>query len=262
MKKRLAVLLAVAVAAAMLLAGCGGKTTRTLRVGVRGDVVNFSYQDPDSGRFYGAEVDLAQALAEQLGYTDVAFTRLYADEREGALQNGTVDCVIACYSITPERLEILDMAPYYNSATRVMVENTTGFADLADLAGANIGVVDGTSNALELATELAARGVIDAFDAAHFDAATFDGGVRFTVLESYPALDDAVEVGSVDAACIDSAIATGYMSGSRLLLEGEFAQEDYGVATLKGSALSEPIAEALEVLTNDATLSVITSKWM
>lgn len=261
MKKTPIALLAVALVAAAL-AGCAANGSgKTLRVAVRGDIVNFGYQNPDSGRYYGLEIDLAQELAARCGYSDTEFVRVYADERQETLQSGEVDCVIACYSITPERTELFDMTPYYTSYTRVMVETTTGFESLEDLAGANIGVVDGSTNALELAAALAERGVVDSFNPDSFDPKTFDGGVRFTVLNSYGELDEAVEVGSVDAGCADAAIASGYVHGSRVYLSGDFAEEQYGVATQKGSALSGEVAAALQAMQDDGTLAALVDKW-
>ena len=38
-----------------------------LRVGVKQDVPNFGYKNPDSGEFEGLEIDIARKIADELG---------------------------------------------------------------------------------------------------------------------------------------------------------------------------------------------------
>lgn len=62
-------LLAACMAAcACLLGGCaaGEASGGVLKVGVRADVVGFSSYNEHTGKFYGAEVDIAEELARRL----------------------------------------------------------------------------------------------------------------------------------------------------------------------------------------------------
>mgnify|MGYP002664087553 CR=1 FL=1 len=65
-----------------------------LRVGVKQDVPNFGYKNPDSGEFEGLEIDIARKIADELG-VDIEFTPVTAQTRGPLLDNGQVDLVIA-----------------------------------------------------------------------------------------------------------------------------------------------------------------------
>lgn len=261
--KRCALLALIAGTLVLLLTGCGQKQDeRILHVGVRSDVINFGYRNPESGRYYGLGIDLAGELAQRLGYTATVFTTVTADNREQTLESGTVDCLIAAYTITPERQERFDFsAPYYTDSLRVIVENTTGFTALSDLMGAIVGVRQHTTAAEELCRAMDAQGLLTGFDADTFDAQTFNGGVSFICYESYDDLDLALEVGAVDAICMDGSFASSLMSGSRLMMEEAFSAQSYGVATRKGSGLSAPIAQAVTDMEQDGTLALLMDKW-
>ncbi len=64
-----------------------------LRVGVKQDVPNFGYKNPDSGEFEGLEIDIARKIADELG-VDIEFTPVTAQTRGPLLDNGQVDLVI------------------------------------------------------------------------------------------------------------------------------------------------------------------------
>src|SRR5699024_2337951 len=75
--------------------------------------------------------------------------------RETMVQNGTVDCVIATYSITPERLEVIDFAgPYYLSGTAIQVraEDREEISGPEDLTGLKI-VTQANSTGIQAAEE-------------------------------------------------------------------------------------------------------------
>lgn len=108
----------LAALAACILTGCGGVGGRTLNVGVKGDVANFSLYDEESGRYSGMEIDLAQMLAEDLGYADVAYVNVDSTTRETMIDSGELDLVIATYSITNDRKERYDFPPRTTRTTR------------------------------------------------------------------------------------------------------------------------------------------------
>ncbi|WP_419580125.1 transporter substrate-binding domain-containing protein, partial [Streptococcus suis] len=51
-----------------------------LRVGVKQDVPNFGYKNPDTGEFEGMEIDIARKIADELG-VDIEFTPVTAQTR-------------------------------------------------------------------------------------------------------------------------------------------------------------------------------------
>ena len=107
--RRLSALLCGLLTLAAVLTGCGGREkSGTLRVGVRDDIMNFGYLNKETGRYYGLEIDLANKLAEKLGYEEVEFVTVQPDNRKEMLQDGKVDCLVAAYSIADTRKENFD----------------------------------------------------------------------------------------------------------------------------------------------------------
>ena len=72
-----AMMLAIVLGACSLigLSGCSSASSPTgsdtLRVGVRADIVNFGYPNEQTGKYYGMEIDLANEMANRLGYSNV-----------------------------------------------------------------------------------------------------------------------------------------------------------------------------------------------
>ncbi|MDT7796845.1 MAG: glutamate transport system substrate-binding protein [Actinomycetota bacterium] len=100
---------------------------KTLRVGFNGAIPGWSYPDTDPKGF---DVDLANYLAEQLGFT-VEPVALTPYDRESALRRGDVDLVIANYSMdgnsttdkTKSRKDFVDFAgPYFIDRSGQMVD--------------------------------------------------------------------------------------------------------------------------------------------
>src|SRR5699024_418960 len=72
----------------------------------------FSLIDPGTDEVTGFDAGITQLLAKYIlgegGEGSVDYVDTTVDTRETVVQNGTVDCVIATYSITPERLEVIN----------------------------------------------------------------------------------------------------------------------------------------------------------
>ncbi|MDN5821147.1 MAG: glutamate ABC transporter substrate-binding protein [Brachybacterium sp.] len=93
----------------------------------------------------GFDAGLTQLLAKYIlgegGEEKVEYIDTTVETRETMVQNGTVDCVIATYSITPERLEVINFAgPYYLSGTSIQVraEDKDTISGPEDLTGLNL----------------------------------------------------------------------------------------------------------------------------
>ena len=254
-------LIAIALAAAMLCVA-GIACAETFRVGVKQDVYGFGYLDETTGEYEGMEIDLGAMIAEALGYDDVEYTTVTAATRGQMLDNDELDCVIATFTIKPERKESWDFStPYYTDAVTVLVEKASGIADLSGLAGKTVGVSTGSTSAKALATAMADAGVIAAFDADKFEIATFDGGVKFKEFDDYPAISLALDAGDVDAFCVDKSILANYKTDGRSFIDASFSPQDYGVATKKGSELSGKIEELITGWLEDGTIAGLVEKW-
>ena len=211
-----------------------------LRVGVKNAVEGFGFQDTLTGEYSGMEIDLANMIAEYLG-VDVEFTTVTAATRSELLDSGDIDCVLATFTITEERKQSWDFTtPYYTDHVTVLVEKDSGITSLADLEGAVIGVSSGSTSAKSVVQALIDNGIIDGegFDPDTFDPATWTEFVSFRQYEDYPAISTALSANEVQAFSVDKSILAIYNTDSRTYIEEEFAPQEYGIATTKGSGFS------------------------
>lgn len=246
----------------MLLATTAVACADTFKVGVKQDVYGFGYLDEMTGEYSGLEIDLGAMIAEALGYDDVEYTTVTAATRGQMLDNDELDCVIATFTIKPERKESWDFStPYYTDAVTVLVEKASGIVDLAGLKDKKVGVSTGSTSAKALATAMAEAGVIDAFDANAFEIATFNAGVSFKEFDDYPAISLALDAGDVDAFCVDKSILANYKTDDRDFIDASFAPQDYGVATKKGSDLSAKVEALITGWIADGTLDSMIAEW-
>jgi general L-amino acid transport system substrate-binding protein len=160
---------AVAAAALLPLAGCGGgdtgagagrlsaiKARGQLICGVDGKLPGFSYQD--KGKYVGIDVDVCRALAAAL-FNDpnkVEFRELTSSERFTALASGEIDVLSRNTTYTLSRDAAggngLDFGPtIYFDGQGVMVPKASGITSLKGLAGKTICVENGTTTELNLA---------------------------------------------------------------------------------------------------------------
>lgn len=262
----------------MMLAACGSDTETksasnsdnpsdvqeiidrgTLKVGVKNITKGFGYEDPATGEYSGLEISLAKKLAESLG-VEVEFTPVTAATRTALLDSGDIDCVIATFTITDERKNSWDFTtPYYTDHVGVLVENSSGIKNLADLKDKTVGVSSGSTSAKSLVEAMIKAGVIsgDGYDAKTFDPATWTTGVKFKQYDDYPAISTALSAGDVDAFCVDKSILAIYNTDGRSYIEEEFAPQEYGIATKKGSGLSKVAEDFVQKSLKDGTIDTL-----
>lgn len=234
----------------------------TLRVGVKNAVIGFGYEDPLTGEYSGMEIELAKALADRLG-VGVEFTAVTAATRTELLDSGDIDCVLATFTITDERKESWDFTtPYYTDYVSVLVEDAKGIKGLGDLMDAVVGVSSGSTSAKSLVKAMIAEGLIsaDSFDEESFDPATWAEGVRFQQYDDYPTISTALSAGEVDAFCVDKSILAIYKTEGRSYIDAEFAPQEYGIATTKGSGMSEVAEKLVTDSVADGTIEKLISE--
>lgn len=227
-----------------------------LRVGVKNAVIGFGYQDPITGEYSGMEIDIAKALADQLG-VDVEFTTVTAATRTELLDSGDIDCVLATFTITDERKQSWDFTtPYYTDHVTVLVEDASGIKTLADLKGKLVGVSSGSTSARALTAAMIDAGVLDGtgFDKDTFDPATWKDGISFQQFDDYPGISTALAAGQVDAFCVDKSILAVYKTEGRSYIADEFAPQEYGIATKKGSGFSTYCEDFIQSKLADGTI--------
>ncbi|MGC6551866.1 transporter substrate-binding domain-containing protein [Streptococcus sp. VTCC 12905] len=210
-----------------------------LRVGVKQDVPNFGYKNPDSGEFEGLEIDIARRIADELG-VDIEFTPVTAQTRGPLLDNGQVDLVIATFTITEERKLLYNFTtPYYTDAVGFLVNKDSGIKTFTDLNGKTIGVAQG-SITRTLVSELADK---------------YGIAVNFAELGSYPELSVSLRAHRTDAFSVDQSILSGYIGSKSELMDFSFSASDYGIVTkLSNKDLNNYLNSLVEKWTSDGTL--------
>lgn len=227
-----------------------------LRVGVKNAVVGFGYQDTLTGEYSGMEIDLANKIAEELG-VETEFTAVTAATRTELLDAGDIDCVLATFTITDERKESWDFTtPYYTDYVTVLVEDSSEIKTLEDLLDKKVGVSSGSTSAKSLVQAMIEEGVIEGadFDAETFDPALWSEGVTFQQYDDYPTISTALSAGEVDAFCVDKSILAIYKTEGRSFIDAQFAPQEYGIATTKGSGFSAYAEDLITGWLEDGTI--------
>ncbi len=230
-----------------------------LHVGVKDAVQGFGYKDPLTGEYSGMEISIAEDIAKDLG-VDVEFTTVTAATRTELLDSGDIDCVLATFTITDERKKTWDFTtPYYTDHVGVLVQKSSGITDLEGLKDKVVGVSSGSNSAKSLVNAMIDNGVLtgDGFDEETFDPATWTDGVSFKQYDDYPTISTALSAGEVDAFCVDKSILAIYHTDDREYIKEEFAPQEYGIATTKGSDFSTYCENEIQKFLSDGTIDAL-----
>ncbi|SSY80214.1 cysteine ABC transporter substrate-binding protein [Alysiella crassa] len=123
------------------------KAADKIRIGVFGDKPPFGYVDAN-GKNQGFDVEIAKELANDLlGSPDkVEFVLTEAANRVEYAKSGKVDLVLANFTQTPERAEVVDFAaPYMQVSLGVVSPTNAKITDLAQLKDKTLLVNKGTT---------------------------------------------------------------------------------------------------------------------
>lgn len=159
--KALALLLAVALLASLALTGCGGTedttdttdgTTANYTLVQEGTLIVGSdtafppFESMAGSTAEGFDVDLAAAIAEEMGLTS-EFKTYKFDALIPALKAGNeFDVIMSAMTITDDRKKEISFSdPYIDSNQSIAVKNDSAITGQADLAGKIIGVQSGTT---------------------------------------------------------------------------------------------------------------------
>lgn len=257
-----------------LLSGCSSSTSESkpkadpgiqsikdagkLKAGIKVDVPGFGYQNTETGKYEGLEVDLAYRIAAEIfGVTPeeakekdlVEFQGVTAKTRGPLLENGELDVVVATFTITDERKKSWNFStPYYQDAVGLMALKDSGYETMKDIDGAIIGVAQGsiTKDAIE----------------AYIKEQGIDVQVEFQEFDGYPALSAALSSGNIDIFSVDRAILTGYNDDTTKILPERFGTQDYGVATaLYAKELAGVTDKVVKDLVDSGEMKKMISDW-
>lgn len=237
------------------LAGCGlGGTEEggvadkdSLVIGVKEDQPALGVKRAD-GTYEGFDVDVALYIAGRLGVpkSRVTFRTTNSSVREEALANGTVDLIVATYSITARRkMEVTFAGPYYVAHQDTFVRaDDTSIGDVRDLKGKRICEVTGSNSWRRVIEErkVAATPV---------------------TVDTYGACMEALESGKLDAVSTDDLILAGFAAGRPgRMINAPFTDEKYGVGLKKGDLKGcETVNRAITAMYQDGTARRLLEKW-
>jgi glutamate transport system substrate-binding protein len=106
-------------------AGEGGKVV----IGVKFDQPGLGLKEGDTNT--GFDVEVANYVAKELGYTEVEFKESPSAQRETLIQSDQVKMIFATYSITDDRKQKVSFAgPYFIAGQDLLVK-----ADNSDITG-------------------------------------------------------------------------------------------------------------------------------
>lgn len=187
----------------------------TIKIGVKYDQPGIGFRGAGDDAPTGIDPELGKIIAAQLGIAadDIEWVETISDNREPFLQNGTVDLVIASYSITDERREIVGQAgPYYVTGQDLLVAaDDDSINGPEDLDGKTVCSVRGSTSIAVIEEEFGAT------------PAGFD---------TYSECNQQLLNGTVDAVTTDGAILLGYAADNPdelRVVDAPFSEERYGV---------------------------------
>ena len=259
MKKKLTVLAMVFVLIFTMLAltGCGDKdkeadadAKETIIVGLDDTFAPMGFRD-ESGELVGFDIDLARAVAEELGM-NVEFKPIDWKAKEAELSAGTVDCLWNGMSVTPDRIEGMALTYKYLNNKIVLMSLADSDLDVTSadqLKDLKIGTQAGSA-ALEM---LQANEAYDSFK---------------DNISEYDKYDTAImdlQAGRVDVIAVDQVLGE-YTNNN---LGGEMKECTYSLGddfytigcASDNTELRDKINDALKKLIDDGKATEISEKW-
>jgi glutamate transport system substrate-binding protein len=188
-----------------------------VKIGVKYDQPGLGFKKAGVDIPTGFDVEIGKIIAAKLGIkpSDVEWVETISDNREPFLQKGTVDFVIASYSITDDRRKVVGQAgPYYITGQQLLVKKGSDIKSVADIKGKEVCSVTGSTSLQQVEAK----------------------GAKVRGFETYSQCRDQVLDGSIDSMTTDGSILLGYAAENPDELEvvgDPFSEERYGVGYSK-----------------------------
>ncbi|MCC6270207.1 MAG: glutamate ABC transporter substrate-binding protein [Microbacteriaceae bacterium] len=186
----------------------------TITIGTKFDQPLFGLKGP-SGDPVGFDVEIGKLIAAQLGIAEdkIKWVETVSANREQFIENGTVDIVVATYTINDKRKEVISFAgPYYNAGQDILVlaGNPEGITGPDDLKGKDVCSVAGSTSEKNIA----------------------EYGVNLITTDTYSNCLEPLRSGKVIAVTTDNVILAGLAdqnAGEFEVLSNPFTEEPYGI---------------------------------
>ncbi|MBC6462719.1 glutamate ABC transporter substrate-binding protein [Actinomadura sp. HBU206391] len=257
--RRIGLALAGVAAVGMALTGCSEKKASSvadkdkLIIGVKYDQPGLGLKTTSGVE--GIDVDVAKYVAKKLGVEEknVEFKEARSANRETFLQNGTVDIIIASYSITEARKPKVTFAgPWVVTHQDVMIRaDDNSIKDLASLKGKKVCQVSGSNSW---------KNITDGTNKLNLKVAA-----ELVPAQGYDECMTKLKGKSIDAISTDATILAGYIARegtSFKVANAAFTDEKYGVGLKKGDTKGcEAINKAIAAMYQDGTAQQLWQKW-
>ncbi len=225
----------------------------TLHLSVNATYAPMEYHDTATNELTGLDIDLANALAKQLGLTivwsDVAFEQLIP-----ALQTSRSDFIISGFSDRASRRETMDFVDYLTTGPQFFTLADSPAKAPADLCGMKVGTVRSTSFPVE----------IDKWSKANCEAAG-KPAVQYVPGENSIDVRNQLKQGRIDAAVQGSETlpyAQANEPGKYRILGKPIAYGYQGIAFRKGDvALRDAVTDAFKALIANGAYTAVLTKY-
>lgn len=196
----------------------GGGGGGTVNIGIKYDQPGLGLKEADA--YTGFDVEVANYVAQELGYSNVNFVETPSAQRETMIQGGQVEMIFATYSITDARKERVSFGgPYFIAGQDLLVQADSDITGPDTMNGKKLCSVAGSTPAKKIKDEYAQDVQLQEFD-------------------TYSKCVEALNAGTVDAVTTDNVILAGYAAqpqyaGKLKLVGRPFSTENYGVGIRK-----------------------------
>ena len=242
MNKKFVKLVTLFLAFAMMisLAACG-KDKNVLTMATNAEFPPFEYIE--GKEIVGADVEIAQAIADYLGY-ELEITNIDFDAALTGAATGKYDMAVAGITANDERRKSMNFSDdYYTASQAIIVNKDSDIKKAADLTGKKIACQEGTTGEQYLLDN-------------SFSIMSFKTGAEAV---------SALTTNKVDAVVIDDAVAralSAKQNGATVVLNEALTQEAYAIALKLGNdELTENINKAIKAIKSDGTLKKIFEKY-
>ena len=223
------------------------ETKETLIMGTNAEFPPYEYHEGDA--IVGIDAEVAAAIAEKLGM-DFKIEDMAFDSIIPAVQAGKVTMGMAGMTVTEERLLEVDFTDTYATGVQVViVKEGSAITSVDSLfeGGYTIGVQTGTTGDLYTTWDLEDEGL--------------------GTVERYNKGADAVQAlvtDKIDCVVIDNEPAKAFVAENEglVILDTEYAVEDYAICMAKENPLYEDVNNALKELIADGTVQAIVDKYI
>jgi glutamate transport system substrate-binding protein len=214
------------------------KKAGKIKIGTKFDQPLFGLKGV-SGKPEGFDVEIAKIIATELGIAEdkIEWVESISANREDFIVNGTVDMVVATYTINDTRKQKVAFAgPYYTAGQDIMVkkDNTT-ITGKDSLAGKNVCSVTGSTPATRIKDEIPKA--------------------KLKLFGTYQECVEAMRNGQVEATSTDNTILLGFVQKSPnefKMVNAPFSTEPYGIGVKKDdTAFRNFINDTLEKAYSD-----------